>query len=229
MHYLRALFEGKPEGWVHLFFTRYGRGEFDGPCCELDVGKDIKFKGTVEYSTLFGALLASCGGDFKVEGAIFAKEDFRDGLRSVGVDFDDKSKPKKGFFVAQIDGEFPSGVLVDVFGKIPHATVLLNLAGDKGKLKCKKKPPKPGGEKDNNFFSGSMSLSALPKLREEVLWDVGEFKKAKAENKYMIEELIIPPGMSAADARLKAKRKGRIVRKITLDGLEKKSECALEV
>jgi hypothetical protein len=229
MHYIKQLFEGKPEEWVHLFFTRYGRGEFDGPTCEVDVGKDIKFKGTVEYSTLLGELVASGGGDFKVDGAIFAKIDFRDELNRAGIEFDDKSKPKKGFYVAQVMGEFPGSVLAGVYSKLPHATVLLNLAGAKGKLKCKKKPPKPGGEKDLDFCSGSMDISALPRLKEEVFFDVGDFKKAKAENKFSISELLIPPGAGAAEARLNAKRKGKVLRKVTLDGAQKESDFPFAV
>jgi hypothetical protein len=229
MHYIKQLLEGKPQEWVHLLFTRYGRGQFDGPTCEVDVGKDIKFKGTVEYSTLFGELVTSCGGDYKVDGTIFAKIDFRDELSKAGIEFDDKSKPKQGFYVAQVKGEFPGSVLAGVYSKLPHATVLLNLAGEKGKLKCKKKPPKPGGEKDLDFFSGSMGLSAVPRLKEEVFFDAGDFKKVKVENKFAISELLIPSGMGAAEARLNAKRKGKVLRKVTLDGTSKESEFQFAV
>ncbi|MFH0862775.1 MAG: hypothetical protein V1875_07095 [Candidatus Altiarchaeota archaeon] len=229
MHYVKQLFQGKPEEWVHLQFTRYGRGLFDGPYVEVDAGKDIKFKGSVEYSTVLGQLAASGGGDFKVEGAIYAKKDFRDDLRGLGVEFDDKSKVKRSFFVAELSGDFPSAVLVDIYSKVPHATVLLNFAGAGGKFKCKKKPPKPGGEKVNDFCSGSMALSALPKLKGEVLFDVGDFKKAVVDNKFQIESLTIPPGMSSADARLYAKRKGKVLRTVTVDGVDKKSEVPFEV
>jgi len=229
MHFVRQLFEGKVEEWVHLMFTRYGRGEFDGPACEVDVGKDVRFKGTVEYCSVFGYMVASCGGDFKVDGAVFGKKDFRDGLKAAGLEFDDKSKPKQGFFVAQVNGEFPGGVLAKVYSGIPHATVLLNLVGAKGKLKCKKKPPKPRGEKDNEFCSGSMALTALPKLKEEVFFDAPDFRKAKVENKFVIEELLFSPGMDAARARLEAKRKGKVVRKVTVDGVERKSEAKFAV
>jgi hypothetical protein len=229
MHYIKQLLEGKPQEWVHLQFTRYGRGQFDGPALEVDVGKDIKFKGTVEFSTLMAELVASNGGDFKAEGAIFAKIDFREELTKAGIEFDDKSKPKQGFFVAQISGEFPGATIAQLCSKIPHATVLLNLTGAKGKLKCKKKPPKPGSEKELEFLSGSMDLSAMGRLKDEVFFGGGDFKKGKVENEIAISELLIPPGMGAAEARLNAKRKGKVVRKMTLDGVEKKSEFQFAV
>ena len=229
MHYVKQMFQGKPEEWVHLFFTKYGRGQFDGPYIEADVGKDVKFKASVEYSTVLGGLVASGGGDFAVEGAIYAKKDFRDDLSAIGVEFDDKSKVKKSYFVAELSGDFPSAVLVDIYSKVPHATVLLNFSGTGGKFKCKKKPPKPGGDKVNDFCQGTMSLSALPKLKEEVFFDVGDFKKACVDNKFQIESLVIPPGMSPADARLNAKRKGKVLRTVTVDGKQKKSEVPFEI
>jgi hypothetical protein len=229
MHYIRQLFEGKSEDWVHLLFTRYGRGEFDGPVCQADIGKNIKFSGSVEYCGTFVWLAGLCGGDWNVDGAIYAKRDFRDALEAAGVEFDDKSKPKKGVYLAQVTGEMPGAVLADVVEKMPDATVLLNLASDKGKLKCKKKPPKPGGEKDAAFFSGLLDVSVLGRMKEEVFFGAGEFKTAKVQNILKIEELVIPPGASAAEARLNAKRKGKVLRTVTVDGIEKKSECGFVV
>jgi hypothetical protein len=229
MQYVKQLFEGSPPEWVHLLFTRYGRGLFDGPAAEVEVGKDIKFKTTVEFSTYFGYLAASCGGDFSVEGAIYAKKDIRDGLNSLGIEFDDKSKPKQGFFVAQIKGTYPGDVLARMYDLMPHATVLLQLTGAGVKLKCKKKPPKPGGEKVSDFASGTLGLSVLAKLREDVFFGGGDFKSAKVEYKYQISEIVIPAGMDAAKARLSAKRKGKVLRMLTIDGSETKSECELDV
>ncbi len=224
MHYIRQLFEGRQEEWVHLLFTRYGRGDFDGPVCEADVGKEVKFKGTVEYATAVGQLASSCGGEYQVEGGIYGKIDFRPILDAAAVEYDDKSKPKQGYYAAQLKGAIQSEVLTGLYGKMPHASVLLSFQGGKAKMKCKKKPPKPGGEKELEFFSGSMALSALPGLREEVFFGAGDFVKAKVEHRVIIDEVVIPAGMNSTDARLHAKRKGRLVRTLTVDGRETRSE-----
>ncbi|MFH1054544.1 MAG: hypothetical protein V1744_00460 [Candidatus Altiarchaeota archaeon] len=229
MHYIRQLFEGKTEDWIHALFTKYGRGDFAGPACEVGVGKDIKFTGSVEYCTTFGWLAASSGGDFKAEGGIYSKVDFREVLERLGVDFDDKSKEKQGYFVAALSGELKSDVLVEVYEKTPHATVLLNLTGGKVKFKCKKKPPKPGGDKEVKFCSGALDASVLGKLKSEIFFDLQDLKKAKVEHRIIVEDLVIPAGMDAREARLQAERKGKIVRTVTVDGVEKKSECKFQV
>jgi len=229
MHFIKQLFEGKPEDWVHLMFTRYGRGEFMGPVAEVDVGKDIKFKASVEYCGLFSLLAVSCGGDFKVEGGIYGKQDFRGVLVKLGVEFDDKSKPKQGVYVAQVEGDYAGDVIVKLIDGVPEATVLLNLVGSTAKLKCKMKPPKPGGEKVVDFCSGSLNPSVIGRLTEEIFFDAPKFAKAKVENMFVIDELVMPPGASPAEARLSAKRKGKVVRTVTVDGVQKKSECVLLV
>jgi hypothetical protein len=160
-----------------------------------------------------------------VDGSLYSKLDFRDTLSGVGVEFDDKSKVRQGYFVAYVEDELSSSVLVDVYEKVPYATILLNLRGDKAKLKCKKKPPKPGGEKDASFCSGILDLSVRRKLMDKVFFDVGEFKEARVENRFIIDELVIPADVSPAEARLQAKRKGRVERTVVADGVEKKSEC----
>jgi hypothetical protein len=228
MHYLRQLTAGKADDWVHDLFTRYGRGRFDGPVCEADVGKDVKFKASVEFATLLCGLTASGGGDFKADGAVYGKRDFRGLLDGTGVEYDDKSKPKKGVFAVQVAGELPGAVVSDLCRKAPYAMALIGLSGAKGKLKCKRKPPKPGGEKDADFVAGSMDSSQLPELSEEVFSGASGFKKAKVEYVYVIEELLIPAGMGPEQARVSARRKGKILRTTTVDGSARTDEFPLE-
>jgi len=230
MHYIRALFVGGGGDWVHDWFTRYGRGEYPGPVCEVDVKKDIRFKGSVEYCNAFGWVAAQLGGDFKVNGALYGKRDFRGELRGLGLDFEDKSKPKRGLYAVELSEDaLPGGVLAQVYEKAPYATVLLGIAGGCAKLTCKKKPPKPGKDKDLDFCSGALDVSVLGKLRDEVLWDAGDFTKARVENRFIIDELVIPEGVGAAEARLQARRRGRVRRRVTVDGEVEESECQLLV
>ncbi|MBU0762220.1 MAG: hypothetical protein KKD39_04290 [Candidatus Altiarchaeota archaeon] len=229
MHYIRQFFTGNVEGWVHDFFTRYSKGEFLGPVCEVEVKKSIKFKGSVEYSNVFGEMVCLTGGVCKVEGAIFAKEDFRPTLEGLGIEFTDKSKVKQGFYVAEVKGEYPAEVLSGMYGKISFSQALLNLKCGSASLKCKKKPPKPGKEKDTEFISGDVPVDSWGKVREEVFFDVGEFTKARVENTLAIESLVIPAGMPPERARIEARRRGKVKRKVILDGVEKMSECVFEI
>ena len=230
MHFIKQIISGKVDDWVHQIFTRYGRGDFTGPVFEIEIGKNIKYKVTEDYVTAFVYACASCGGNFNVDGTIFAKDDFRPDIMDLEIEFEDKSKPKKNYYVADINvEEMPAETLQTLVGKIPYALVLLNLKGDNAKLKCKKKPTKPGKDKVLDFCSGTMDLKGLPALKDEVLFDCGDFTKACGSNKYIIEEVVVPTGVDSATARLQAKRKGKLVRTIDLDGVVKESEMELLV
>jgi hypothetical protein len=228
MHYIRQFFTGDVEGWVHDLFTRYGRGDFLGPVCEAEVKKSVKFKGSFEYISAFGEAVCSIGEDLSVDGGLFSKEDFRPMLDGLGVDYSDKSKPKKGAYAVEINGVYPSSVVYDIFSRAPYAQPFLNLKCGKASLKCKKKPPKPGKDKDLSFMGGEVPLDALPNLKD-ILFDVGDFTKVKVENTFIIERLIIPPGLSPDKARLDAKRAGKIKRVVIADEKEISSECQFEV
>jgi len=229
MHYIKDLVGGGGEDWMHELFLKYGRGEYLGPVCWAQVKKLVKFKASVEYANALGYVLALQGGIFEVKGSIFGKSDFRGDLESLGLDFDDASKQKKGLYVAVLDDELGSDVLVQVFERLPQVQPLLNLRGDSGKLKCKKKPPKPGKEKDLEFAKGQVVGEGFGKLVEEVYFDLEAFREATVENTFVVDELLIPEGMAASEARVKAKRKGRLIRKVVADGNEKTSEYELLV
>lgn len=221
--------EGAAGEDIHPLFIRYGRGSYLGPVATVDVKKSLKYKASVEYCGAFGLAACSAGGDISAKGAIFATVDFRDKLKELMVEFKDKSKPKKNLFVAELDATLPADVLRQVYEAVPSGNVLLNLLGPEVKVKCKKKPPKPGKEKELEFTSGTIPLACIDIVKEEVFFDAGDFKQAKVENTFVIDELVIPDGLSPAEARLKAKRKGKMVRVVSVDGAEKKTEFELLV
>ncbi len=231
-HYIRQLIDGEPQEWVHSLFTRYGKGEYLGPACDLTKKKSgLKFKGSYDYASGFGAALASGGGSFAVTGSLFGKLDFRDGISSLGLSFDDKSKPKKGYYVVAIDEEeLPAEIVRGIYEAAPWTSALLNLKGDAGSIKAKKSPPKPGKEKARDFISGTIKdEAALSALIDSILFDVGDYSEASVDNTFKIEGVVIPSGMDAAQARLDAKRKGKLIRNVTVDGASKVTECDLLV
>ncbi len=229
MHYLRILMEGGSDAGIHSLFTKYGRGEYLGPVCDVDVGKNIKYKASIEYAGVFGLLTAMSGGDLNVEGTVFAKDDFRDVLSSLGIDFKDKSKVKQSYYVAEVKGTYPSDAMAKFYDAVPYATVLFTIKGGKSQMKCKKKPPKPGKDKILDFCSGTIDKSVLDKMMEDIFFDVKGFTKAKCENTYVIKELVVPAGVEPAQARIDAKRVGEIVRKVNTDGVEKVSKVKLDI
>ncbi|MCX6695227.1 MAG: hypothetical protein NTU61_02890 [Candidatus Altiarchaeota archaeon] len=216
MNFVKDFFVGSPEDWVHQRFVRYGRGVFDGPVLEAKVGKVIKVSGSEEYCNIVGFVVVdSCPGLFSVSGSVVGKSDFRGLLKDASVPFKDKSK--KGVYTVEVSGELSSDALKKVYLSSGDAAVLLTLKSVGNKdygMKCKKKLPKPGGKKDSDFFTASMGLDALKKLRAEVFFDVpADFAEAGIEHK-----------KDPARVRIEAKRKGVIERKVVTDGRETASK-----
>jgi hypothetical protein len=232
MHFIRQLFTGSMEEWVHGFFTRYGRGVFNGPVLGVRRGKGVvKVDGSPEYCSSVGWILASsCQGVLNVSGSIYSKTDYRDAVRGLGVEFEDKTR--KGYYTVNIKGVLDAGVLKGVYEAVPDGFILLSVKGERPwNLKSGKKPPKPGGEVKEGFFKASLGDAAVDLILDELLFDVEPgFREARVEHRYVIEDIIVLEGVeNAAEARLRAKRKGRIERKTIVDGVEVEKAAALDV
>lgn len=233
MNFIKQIIEGEPEEWVHNMFTRYGRGEFNGPVVELKAGKTLKASASFEYSMFLGYLAASTSsGMYTVDGGIFGKTDYRDGLKEITEEYDDKSKKK--YFIAKFKGvEMDARDIARMYECAPGAVCCLSLKPlekQKNKVKAGKKPPKPGKEeKKENFVKASFEGGLLDKLVGELFFDVdSDFKVAKAVHTYDIKELTIPEGTPPGMERVMARRVGRLVRKLIVDDKEEESEFKLD-
>ena len=87
----------------------------------------------------------------------------------------------------------------------------------------KSTPPKPGSVKEK-FCTLQVEPKLAAPLLDAFLFDVKErgFKKAEINHTFDIQDVVIPKEYENdyALARLHAKKKGKIKRKITLDGKE---------
>ncbi len=123
-----------------------------------------------------------------------------------------------------------------IYQEAEDEKVILNLSSledkKKWKLNGKKNLPSPG-KVDNKFFTGTLGLEALASLKEELLWDSDKegFKEADISHKYTIDELIIPEEYknNFTEARLRAKRKGKVKRVLVVDGQREEKESGLLV
>ncbi len=103
----------------------------------------------------------------------------------------------------------------------------MNVKSDEFKLSVKNKIPKPGGKVKENFCSATLPLEDL----EEFAFDFDKnFTHAKIVNKFVITDLVVPKQYEndSVMARFMAKRKGKLVRVITVDEKEIKKEYPME-
>ncbi|MDD5111581.1 MAG: hypothetical protein PHG85_03475 [Candidatus Altiarchaeota archaeon] len=217
MNHIKDIFLGKSVDYIHNQYTRYGKGTFDGPALAIKNGKSIKADGSVHYANILGGIIAeSAQGDVNASGSIFAK-------REIKIPVDTSGKKTKGdLHSLDVTGTLAADALKMIYTDYPDANILLELSTGAFKLKCKKKPPKPGGGLDEKFCSAILEKEALGKVMDEVLFDAKDknFKEAEIKHRITIEELVGSPELKKDPARFRreAKRKGRIKRTVTIDG-----------
>lgn len=217
MHYIKEIFLGKPVDYMHAQYTRYGRGTFDGPTLTIKNGPTIKAEGSIHYANILGGIIAdNSRQDIDASGIIYAKREIKIPVETSG------KKTKGGLRSVDVNSSLPADALKMIYGDYPDAFILLELNAGGWKLKCKKKPPKPGGGLDEKFCSAIMETSALDRVMDEILFDVKDknFKEATLKHQITIDELVGSEELKKDPAkfRLEAKRKGKIKRTVTIDG-----------
>lgn len=229
MHFIKQIFLDQVEEWVHQRFIRYGKGEFGGPVIDVKVaGDSVKVRGSVDYVTSLGNIIAEGSEIIELEGIITAKREIESVINET-LDVK-KSSIKKGLHTVEVSGSLESNALCELYEKLPDAYILLDMSAGKQKLKSKKKVPKPGSKIDDGFCSATINIKMLGTLKEELLFDVDDFKEVSVSHRYVITEIVPPEGVKdPAQVRVLAKRGGKILRKVVVDGSEKTSDHELLV
>jgi len=229
MHYIKQIFSDDIEDWVHRLFVKYGRGEYQGPRIRIAcAGKYVKVSATYDYATALCEVLAkNFGGELSVSGKIISREKIED-LVSDFLKIK-KSKGKKGVFELEVAGDVDAQALVGIIAASPGTFFLLNLTSGKNKIKSKNKLPKPGSKLKEGFVTASYDAGILPTISDEFLFDVeGDFTEASISHTYKIDELVKPEGVDdPARIRVESKRKGKVIREVSVDGVDKKCEHSL--
>jgi hypothetical protein len=233
MDFIEQIFKGKVDEKTHQKFIKYGRGEFPGPVLEIKKQvKDIKVKGSFDYADILGKLIAeNTRIVFDVSGNIISKNNLEGDLSGLNVKIQKTSKKGK-LKVYQIKTGIDSEILKKLYEL--DAYVLLSLTPEEKsilKLKSKSSLPKPGEAIDPAFCSATFDVSMLDKVMGELCFDVDarNFKSINISHKYIIGEVIIPEEFKddPAKIRIHAKRKGKIIRSITVDDEEIVKEGSL--
>jgi len=229
MDYIKDLFTGNPDQeHVHQKFVKYSKGMFIGPAIVVKKTASVmKISGSHEYvDAMVGLVLRNTQGVVSAAGNVFSKS-------GIETDLAAKSKKRMGVYNTEIKGEANVKALLGLYEQNPEATFYLDLETGKAKLKTKKKPPKPSSSRDEEFFSATLDASFAGALAEDICFDCEkkDWKELRISHTYRIDEFVIPDECrnDAAKARLSAKRKGTVRRKIEIDGAATETEKELLV
>jgi len=221
MNYIKKIFENKTDETVHQRLIRYGKGEYENSSMEVTKSKELKIKGTFEFSNdLFATIAENIKEEAEVNGSLIAARDFENELSFGLLSY----RKKKGANVGEVEAKLTPEQIKEVYDKFKNNFILLNVKSSDYSLSVGKKLPKPGGKVKENFCSATMPAELLG----EFVWETKEFKKAIMKHIFIINELIVPKEYENDDAmaRIMAKRKGKVKRVLEIDGkiMEKEAE-----
>ncbi|NWF95263.1 MAG: hypothetical protein HXY34_03890 [Candidatus Thorarchaeota archaeon] len=258
MDWIAKIINGQPDEFVHAKLLKYGIGEHPGPRAKLTfTSSKMTFKADLDLEkVLTRAYLASTRGTkHKVSGVIISYDDPKQ--RFTGVQLPLEWSQSKGVgasvFKAKVKETVPHDHLEELLerGDGPTTFFLLSLVPTDvslaSKVTTKSSFPKaPAGsdeeddskEKDPTFTKGTIVRTPEVDnlLFNEVLPDVKAKIGPKTKNVSIHHTIVIDdiqahedPTLSVSEKRRLAKKRGKLVRTVTVDGTEYKSSYPFNV
>lgn len=251
MSWVAKIIDGTPDDYTHAKLVKYGIGTHPGSRIKLTLSKtSIRFKADIdqEKEILKGYLLGAPEGSHKVKGLIITYTDLTSEYGSLNMPVIWKKSKGKGtpVFKAKVDEVAP---LEDIKALLelndPTTFYLLSLNPIDGskpwKVTTKTSFPKGGpkeedkekGEKDPVFTKGALGNTSeildfildtyLPDLKDKI---GPKTKNIMIRNKIEILDIEIPddPSLSFSEKRRLAKKRGKLIRSITIDDEDYKLE-----
>jgi hypothetical protein len=231
--FIKKIFEGKVDELVHLQFQKFSKGNFQNRA--LIKAKNSKgvynINTTAEYANELVRLFAEKLNDksAKITGIVVS-------TRDLGGDLDFKDK-KQFMGVKQyvIDKEMSGKEIINLCDKFPNSFIGLSFIVGNNELKIKPKAPrsaKPSTKKNEDIKIDFCKVKTSDKdIIKSLIFDpeIENFKELEIKHDFLINDIIIPENeKDFAKMRELSKKKGKIIREITIDGKKIKKEANLE-
>jgi len=228
---MKKIFEGNFDEEVHSDFLKFGRGEYKNRY--LLEGKKQKsgwaIKTGSEYvNFLVRKCLGKAQGHLFVSGVIISTMDL-----TSEMSFQIKKKSNfQGVRKFQVEAEINPEEILSLMNKYPRVFFALSFKGDGFELKVKAKAPKsgkPGKESEEGPKADFCSIKTDDReIVEELFFDFPDFNEISVDHLIKIEEIVYPKNMKdlrPEEIREQSKRKGKIIRKLCVDGKEEVKEA----
>lgn len=236
--FINKIFDNENDDLVHLQFSKFSRGDFKNRAmvsCKLQSKGIYKVNTTHEYANELVRFLAEKLGknSTNVKGIIVSTRDL-----SGELDFQDK-KQFMGIKQYVIDKNMTGTEMIDLCDKFPNAFFGLSFSVGGSELNIKQKAPKSAKPSSKGESKQKVDFCKLKtddkKLVDSLIFDVENFKEIEVNNNFLIEEIVVDEKLKKeaeenyALIKEKARRKGKIIRKLKIDGIEKIIEKEFEV
>jgi len=234
--FIKKIFEGKPDNLVHIQFQKFSKGEFKDKAMLKARNSSGKFtiSTTSEYANEMVRNMAEKLGDNKTyaTGIVVSTRDL-----SGELDFSDK-KQFMGIKQYIIDREMTGEEILKICNKFPSSFIGLSFKAGDSELKVKPKSPK--SSKPNTKIDKKPKIDFCKLVTDnetifrEFVFDeeARNFKNIEIKHDFLIQDIIIPDELKNEKDFVKiremAKRKGKIIRELNIDGKILKKEIEFE-
>lgn len=234
MNFIKKVFDDKVDEEVHQQFQKFSRGEFTNRA--LIKAKKVKnnytLTTTAEFANEFVRIVAEKLKDkkTKVTGAVIS-------TLSLDSELDFKSKKQfMGIKQYVIDKEMSGHEIIALLEKLPKAFFALSFNSENGDiLKIKAKAPKSAKPKTKDEAPKPdfcKLTTSEEKIAKDFVFEKPDFKDALIAHDFVIEEIVIPEELKKEEdfaiVREKSRRKGKIIRRATIDDIKTAREKEFE-
>ena len=226
---INKIFSNETDSEVHDDFVKFSRGRFENRY--LLEGKKQADKWAVKSSAEFAnyfvrRCLEKISGEVQMKGVIVTTN------KKLREEFDFEIAGEKGYMGIKqflIDGLIRGEKIISLMNKYPKVFFALSFKISDYELKIKAKAPKsgkPGAKGEDGPKADFCSLKTTDKnIIDDLFFDFPGFKEIKINHTIEINSIEVPSGnMAPEEMREKSIRLGKVIRKIKVDGVEKRSE-----
>jgi len=232
--FIKKIFDGKNDEFVHLQFQKFSRGIFTRRA--MIKVKDSSGKFTIDTTAEYGRELARAMGEKLGSGKTHVTGALISALELDGFKYESKTSAI-GVRKYRIDREMTGSEIVEICDKVIKAFIGLSFKVGDDELKIKDKSPKSAKgassakKEDEELKIDFCKLKTTDrKLVEGLVFDpeASGAKKIEIHHDFIISDIVVPESLKNekdfAKVREGALRKGKIVRYINIDGKKTKKE-----
>jgi len=223
--FLKKIFSNKKDDEVHNEFIKFSRGVFNNKYVIEAKKQSDKYsiKTSAEFANfLVKKCLEKAIGEIDVTGIIVSTLDLR---KESGYLFSPGEKVKQFMGIKQliVEGKIDTKKILDTMEKYPRAFYALSFKTNDSELKIKQKAPKsakPSNKGEADVKADFCSLKTNDReIINDLFFDFPDFKEIKINHSIQIDNIVLPKNIDdPVKIRELAVRKGKIIRKIVVDG-----------
>ncbi|MFA5019492.1 MAG: hypothetical protein WC533_00145 [Candidatus Pacearchaeota archaeon] len=235
--FIKKIFEGKNDEFVHRQFQKFSRGEFKGKA-SVNAKKSsggFSISTTYEYANELVRSMAEKLGDktANVKGVIVSTRNLKEMPEFQKTLAHANVKQFMGVKQFQIEETMTGRQIINILNLLPTSFIAFSFSADDSELKIKQKSPKSAKPSTKSEESPVCDFCKLKTndlfLVKTIIFDVDDFKSVEISHNFIINALEIPKNeKDPIKMRENTIRKGKIIRRLKVNGIEKIREIAFE-